>query len=208
MSAWVTSVVIPIGVSMATTLVVGLTFGPRLAARNKRVQAAHDDRDQFNDRVVDILALCSNLQTVTVSEDLPEDLRMKVEIERARWVGQIDETTIWLVDHWQRFALTYAGTAGVRSMASEYVMAARGVWLSDRSLADRVRLLKELTEPIQAIYFAYRWRAVRRVVRERAWFRKVIDSLAEDVRQSVPSADPAVQELPGSQASVEQGQGT
>src|SRR5215510_9506570 len=59
MSIWVTSILLPIGVSMATAVLTGLTVGPRLAARGKRIQAAHDSRDRFGDSVLDILALCA-----------------------------------------------------------------------------------------------------------------------------------------------------
>ena len=73
MLVWVTSVVIPVGVSLATSVVYGVTVGPRLAARNKRVQAAHDCRDQLNEAVLDLLALCSNLE---------------IEPFRALWAGE------------------------------------------------------------------------------------------------------------------------
>lgn len=177
MSIWVTSVVIPVGVSLATSTLYGVTLGPRLAARNKRVQAAHDCRDQLNEAVLDVLALCSNLETVAVPSDLPDEALGRLLAERERWVSQIDERTVWLVDHWQRFALTYVGLAGMRNILAEYVMVARGVWLSGRSLEERVRLLRELTEPVQGLYFTARWRMVTRIVRERARLRRALDHL-------------------------------
>jgi len=138
------------------------------------------------------------LETVKVPEDLPDDLLAKLLAERERWVGQIDERTVWLVDHWQRFALTYVGLAGVRSVLAEYAMVARGVWLSGRSLEERVRLLKELTEPIQNLYFTARWRMVTSVFHERARLRKALDSLAEGGEQPGSSAPEQARELPRS----------
>jgi len=186
MSVWLTSVVVPVGVSVGASVVTQLTVGPRLAARGKRIQAANDWRDQFNDRVVDILALCGNLQTVTHSPDLPGEARSRLEGERDRWVGQIDEITAWMVDHWQGFALTYLGVAGVRDLVGEYVMVSRGVWLSGRDLDERVRLLKELTEPVQTIFFASRWRVFAVVGRERVRLRELLRSLSESSPPTAP----------------------
>jgi hypothetical protein len=45
MATWVTSVIIPIGVTIAAFIITNLTVGPRLAARGKRIQAANDARD-------------------------------------------------------------------------------------------------------------------------------------------------------------------
>ncbi len=66
---------------MATAVLIGLTAGPRLAARGKRIQAAHDSRDRFGESVLDILALCSNLEKVHVQSevrDLSGLVRFKV----------------------------------------------------------------------------------------------------------------------------------
>jgi hypothetical protein len=126
----------------------------------RRTLQANDWRDQFNDRVVDILALCGNLEAVPQSPGSGGQVGAKVQAERDRWVRQIDEITAWMVDHWQGFALTYLGAAGIRGLLTEYVMVARGVWISGRDLDERVRLLKELTEPVQTIFFASRWRVV------------------------------------------------
>jgi hypothetical protein len=180
MSIWVSGVLLPIGVSVATTLVTGLTVGPRLAARGKRIQAAHDSRDRFGDAVLDILALCGNLEATDIRPDAAEPLSPKVQAERDRWLSQIDETTGWLVDHWQQFALTYRGANGIRNLVAEYVMTARGVWLSDRPLDVRIRLLMGLTEPVQTIYFASRWRVVKDLRDEMARLRAMLDSADGD----------------------------
>jgi hypothetical protein len=155
---WVTSVLLPIGVSAATVAAIGLTVGPRLAARGKRIQAAYDSRDRFGDSVLDILALCKNLETVPLSSEITDPFRSRLQGERDRWLSQVDEITTWLVDHWQRVALGYARPMGIRNLVVRYVAAGRGLWLSDRPLEERVRLLRELTEHVQIIYFARRLR--------------------------------------------------
>ena len=177
MSIWVSSVLVPIGVSLATGVLTALTVGPRLAARGKRIQAAHDSRDRFGDSVLDILALCANLEKVQIESDLPDSLRSRVQGERDRWIGQIGETTTWLVDHWQRFALGYSKRLDLLNLVARYVTAARGLWLSDLPLDQRVRMLRELTEHVQNIYFTRRWRVVTTIRQEITELRTKLDLL-------------------------------
>jgi hypothetical protein len=198
MSIWVNSVLLPIGVSLATGVLIGLTVGPRLAARGKRIQAAHDSRDRFGDSVLDILTLCTNLERVQVGSELPEPLRSRLQGERDRWLSQIDETTTWLVDHWQRFALGYTKRMDVMNLVVRYVAAARGLWLSDRPLDDRVRMLRELTEHVQTIYFTRRWRVITTVPQEITKLRTKLDilngkTLLEPGGEIHTSSDPDIQ---------------
>jgi hypothetical protein len=190
MSIWVTSVLLPIGVAVATTVLIGLTVGPRLAARGKRIQAAHDSRDRFGDSVLDILALCSDLEKVRIQPETTDPLRSRLQGERDRWLSQVDERTIWLVDHWQWFALGYSKRMDVRNLVARYVADARGLWLSDRPLEERVRMLRELTEHIQAIYFARRWRAAMAVPREIIRLRAKLDILEGNASPDSLASDP------------------
>lgn len=176
MSTWLSSVVLPISVSVATVIVLGLTVGPRLAARAKRIQTALESRDHFGDSILDILALCGNLEKVIIPPDVADPLRSRLQAERDRWLTQIDEITTWLLDHWQRVALGYAGAMGVRDLVMRYVADARGLWLSDRPLQEHVRMLREITEPVQTIYFARRWRVVTSIPGEINRLRAKLDS--------------------------------
>jgi hypothetical protein len=177
MPFWTSSVAIPMLVSIAGTIVTGLTFGPRLAARGKRIQAVHDSRDRFNDSVLNILAMTTNLESTPIPAETDGTTRSKLQDERNRWLTQIDETTAWLADHWQHIALTYAGTLELRGLVARYIGTARGLWLSGRPLDERVRMLRELTEPVQTIYFARRWRVVTQVPHEKARLTMMIDTL-------------------------------
>jgi hypothetical protein len=190
MSIWVTLVLLPIGVSVATAVLIGLTVGPRLAARGKRIQAAHDSRDRFGDSVLDILALCSDLEKVHVRSDITDPLRSRLQGERDRWLSQIDERTIWLVDHWRRFVLGYSKRMDVRNLVARYVADARGLWLSDRPLEERVRMLRELTEHIQTIYFARRWRASTAMPQEIIRLRTKLDILEGNTSPTSLASDP------------------
>jgi hypothetical protein len=190
MSMWVTSVLLPIAVSLATAILAGLTVGPRLAARSKRIQTAYDSRDRFGDSVLDILALCSNLEKVHVQSEITDPLRSRLQGERDRWLDQLDETTTWLVDHWQRFALGYLRRKNVRNLVVRYVADARGLWLSDRPLDERVRMLRELTEHIQTIHFARRWRAITAVPEEVRHLRMKLDILEGNAPSTPLASDP------------------
>ena len=175
MSTWITSVMVPIGLSVATTIVTGLTVGPRLAARAKRIQTAYDSRDLFGESVLNILAQCSNLEHVIIPPDVGDPLRTRLQSERDRWISQIDDATIWLVDHWQQCALGYLNLRGMSDLVSHYVADARGLWLSDRPIEERARMLRELTEPVQTIYFARRWRVVGSLAGEVSRLRTMLD---------------------------------
>ena len=161
-----TSVLLPIAASTATAVMIGLTVGPRLAARSKRIQTAYDSRDRFGDSVLDILKLCTNLENVHVDSEITDPPRSRLQDEQGRWMSQIDEITTWLADHWQRFALGYTRRMDLHNLAIRYVGAGRGLWLSDRPLDEQVRMLRELTEHIHTIYFARRWRVIKTVPEE------------------------------------------
>ncbi len=71
----------------------------------------------------------------------------------------------------------------------EYVACARGVWLSDRPLAERVRLLREMTEPVQTIYFERRWKAVGEIPTAKSRLRATLDGIknSEQANSLLPS---------------------
>jgi hypothetical protein len=85
--------------------------------------------------------------------------------------------TTWLIDHWQRVALGYVGRMGVGELVTRYIADARGLWLSDRPMDERVRMLRELTEHIQTIYFARRWRVMTALPQEIDRLRMKLDIL-------------------------------
>jgi len=164
--------------------------GTKTCRPGKRLQAAYDSRDRFGDSVLDILALCANLEKAHVQSGIKDPLRSRLQDERDRWLGQIDETTTWLVDHWQRFVLGYLGRRDVRNLLVRYVADARGLWLSDRPLEERVRMLKELTEHIQTIYFERRWRVLTAVPQEISHLRMKLDILEGNAPPTSLASDP------------------
>src|SRR5437588_7871443 len=67
-----------------------------------------------------------------------------------------------------------------------YGTAGRGLWLSDRPLEERVRMLRDLTEHVQIIYFSRRRRAMTAVPQERARLRIKLDILEGNARPTAP----------------------
>ena len=186
MAVWMHSVVLPVGISLVTTVLVSLTVGPRLAARSKRIQAVHDSRDHFSDCVLDILAVCGNLQNVINDPSVGDEFGSRLQEERKRWEGQIDEATAWLADHWQRFALSYLGSLDLRELIVKYVASARGIWLSNRPLDQRVQMLKEMTEPVQTIFFARRWRVISSIPKETDRLRAMLAKFSLEGSDETP----------------------
>jgi hypothetical protein len=193
MATWVHSVIIPVGVAIATVIITSLTVGPRLAARGKRIQADHDARDQFRNSILDLLALCANLEQVTISDTFEEPRRSRLQAERDRWETQIREITIWLIDHWQRYALGYVRIAGIPNLTTRYVFAVWGIWISTRPLDIRVGMLKDLTEQMFTVVLRRRWHAgAIRLAAHR--LRRMLDDLENSAAAEQPeeaSQDPA-----------------
>jgi hypothetical protein len=75
---------------------------------------------------------------------------------------------------------------GIGNLVVRYVAAGRGLWLSNRPLEDRVRMLRELTEHIQTIYFARRWRVMTTVPQAITWLRMKLDILEGNTPPTEP----------------------
>ncbi len=91
------------------------------------------------------------------------------------------------MDHWQRVALGYARRMDIGDLV-RYVADGRGLWLSDRPLEERVRMLRELTEHVQKIYFERRWRVVTAVPQDRARLREKLDILEGNAPPTAPES--------------------
>ena len=140
----------PVVINVASAGLValgGYVFKKRTAIYLGGIQKAAEARRECGKRVLDILALCSNLEGVSAEYSL-------LQGERERWISQLDEATRWLADNWQWFALTYVKAFGLGKLTAEYAGAVRGEWLSDHPLEQRVHRIRELTALVQSIYFA------------------------------------------------------
>jgi hypothetical protein len=189
MTSWTSTILIAVGTSLATTTGVDLTVGPRLAARSARIQANHADRDQFGQHVITIIARCPALEAWSLPAGLSAELRARLEAEHDRMVAQVEEATVWLADNILRYALGYVGTLGLRDLVGRYAAEGRGLWLSERPEAERARMLREVSEPVQTIFFARRWRVALSIRSERRRLTGMLDIL-NPPRASVPPPAP------------------
>jgi hypothetical protein len=167
-----------IGVAAVTSVVVAaatqLTVGTRLQARSIRILQAHGYRDKFSEHLLLIIASCSRLENFEVPDDFTPALAQAMEAERKRWVISVDSSTEFLIDNIETFALGYTGVGGLRSLATEYAITARFIWISERPLLRKVDLLKRMSDPIQTIFFAPFHRRLN-IGKHMAAFRRVVD---------------------------------
>ncbi|MGW7320129.1 hypothetical protein [Streptomyces sp. NPDC054865] len=154
--------------AVVTSVAVGLLVTPRLEARKRRIQEVHTARDTFSSSVLIVLSSCARLRDF----QLPPDgdpattgvVRARLESERVRWLQQLDDATLWMVDHMETFALSWPSTK-LRSLAARYVVTSRMTMLSDRDEMAKIELLLELTAPIQGIFFTRWWHRARHLHR-------------------------------------------
>ena len=152
----------PTAVNIASAGLValgGYTFKKRTAFYLGGIQEAAEARRECGKQVLDILALCKDLEGTSATDGTYSP---SLQGERERWIGQLDEATRWLADNWQLFALTYVKVLGLGKLMAEYAGAVRGEWLSNHLLEQRVHRIWELTALVQDIYFAGGLRSARR----------------------------------------------
>ena len=172
---------IPIGVSIATVVATSLTIGPWLAARGRRIEAANDAYDKFSDSILDLLALCANLQRLTIPMVREGPLMPALQAERDRWEAQIGEITTWLVDHWQRYTAGYR-TLQERETIPRTVAVMRLIWTEDKPLEERIRTLEIFTSATYRAWVKPSWRKWRPVAKPREVHRLsgLLDTFEKD----------------------------
>ncbi|MEU0031995.1 hypothetical protein [Streptomyces sp. NPDC006335] len=163
--------------AVVTTLVVGLFVTPRMEARKKRLGEVHTARDTFGANMLRIISACSLLQRFELpAADDPgwtPVMRERLTGERKRWLQQLDEATVWLLDN----AATYAGSwpnARIIRFAIDYAGHARAVVLSEREEATKAELLLALTAPVQRQFFGWPWSRARHVLADHRAFAETV----------------------------------
>lgn len=179
MSSWPTTVPVAVATSFVTTATLALTVGPRLEARNRRIQAAHISRDKFSENVLVILSSCARLQAIQIPSEATPAVRDALREERRRCHEQLDEATAWLADHLHAYALGYVGALGLRKMLIDYAAVTRFIFISPRQEADKLQLIEELTGYVQDIFFARLSARVRQLNDARRQLRTRLDTFRE-----------------------------
>lgn len=167
--------------AIITTVAVQYLFAPRLAARSIRILNAHSERDKFTNGIHSLSVSVGRLQVSKTSGEMTDAMREKFEHERKRWIDQIDKITEMFMDNFENMAGGYLNLNGPRGMnmmviATEYCLLARMIWISERDLDDRLRCLKEISEPIQRIYAGHAWKKFH-LARDIATFNKLKNDL-------------------------------
>ena len=149
---WMKTVIIAVVTAVVTTYAVS-RFAPRLEARSVRIKAAWAARDTFSGHLLTILSATGRLEELPAEMDEP--LRSRMERERSRWEEQVDESTRYLIDHAEQYVLTYPSKPlDLHGLLIGFVVAARGLWLSEQSVQVRARRIRELAAPVHGIFIA------------------------------------------------------
>lgn len=180
-NAGVSTLIIAVLTSLLTTIATGILVGPRLEARNRRLQEAFKARERFGNSVFDLLTNTNRLLAIQVPEDANRGLSRSLRAERARWITKIDQATMHLIDETEHFALGYGPGLGIRELAAAFATHSRAVWVSERSLEKRLQLLHEMASHAQSIYFTAWWRK-RGMLQSVAALRQLIEDASEHRR--------------------------
>jgi hypothetical protein len=163
------------------------TVVPRINAHIAERTAAFEERRQFTRRIVGILGMCGRLQDDSMPED--EQIAARLKQERERWLGLLDQHTIWLADNLEWYALGWP-KRGVRNLPSYsalsglYAAGCRKVMLSNRTESEKVELLNQLSTHAHAIFCGRHrpWRVVA-FVDEVTKLDRLLATLGADTRQ-------------------------
>jgi hypothetical protein len=160
MSTFVT-VLVAAGTAVVVTAAGELTVKPGLAARAKRLQTRNDYRDRFEETVNMLLITCRMLQKPTPA-GITDEHRQQVEVERERWLRQVDEHTTWLVDNQLQVAVGFFQFPVLGQLAARYAVACREQWLAQAPLDERLRVLNELSNICIPAFFGSRFQNPKR----------------------------------------------
>ncbi|MGW4441906.1 hypothetical protein [Streptomyces sp. NPDC004682] len=102
------TLVLALVTSLVTTVGTGWLVAPRLESRKRRIGELHQARDKFLASMLRIVAAAGRLR----AEEEPalgdpgwtDVMRDRVRAERARWMAQLDESTVWMVDNLESYA--------------------------------------------------------------------------------------------------------
>jgi len=152
-----------IGSALAAGIVsvlVEYAVKPRLEARKERILAAHRDRQRLHDRLIAIGIAAARLNRDRLPGDTRAEVRQALRGEDQRALTTIDEQTRDLVDDLGHAAGTYAWR--IKDLVVGYAALVRGWSLSERTAAEKGRLIAEVTTPMIGYLAGSGWRPFRR----------------------------------------------
>ncbi|MFD9033269.1 hypothetical protein ACFVZW_19270 [Streptomyces sp. NPDC059567] len=171
------TVLVAAATAVVTAFAVGMLATPRMEARKKRLGDVHAARDTFSASMTRIVSACSLLQRIpTPAADDPDwtpVMRERLQAERNRWLQQLDDATVWLIDNMATYAGSYPASH-LTQFAVEYAGNARMVVLSEREETTKVELLLALTVPVQRQFFGWPWSRARHMIADRQVFGETV----------------------------------
>ena len=189
---WMKTVVIAVVTALGTTFAVS-RFAPRLEARSVRIKTAWTARDTFSGHILTILSATARLENLN-PEEAAEPLRGRMQGECDRWDGQVEESTRYLIDHAEQYVLTYPSKPmDLHQLLIGFVIAARGVWLSEQPVGERARRVHELAAPVQDIFFAKTTHRLRHLADD----RRRLQELLREINEPDPAPAPALDDAQG-----------
>ncbi|SEQ88256.1 hypothetical protein SAMN04487983_10093 [Streptomyces sp. yr375] len=185
---WMKTMLIAVITAMVTTFALS-RFAPRLEARSVRIKAAWAARDAFSGHLLTILSATARLENVNPDET-DEPLRGRMQGECDRWASQVEESTRYLIDHAEQYVLTYPSRPlDLHGLMTGFVVAARGVWLSELPLQERARRVGALAAPVQGIFFTKKSYRVLHLADDRQRLRELLRAVNEPTPPLAPAAD-------------------
>jgi len=147
---------------------------PRLEARKEELLELHRRRRELKAMLLKIMTL-SAMWAPYAAGGASE---LNAEMDRA--MGQLDDMTRQLFDDVEWYAGTFSplmvkGSPPLRDLVIRYIFSARAAYLSEMPREDMLRVLGEMSEPLQ-VGLAGRWPVTR--ARAIAGLPQVLDKLA------------------------------
>ncbi|MER6399341.1 hypothetical protein ABT263_25335 [Kitasatospora sp. NPDC001603] len=170
-----------------TTLVMSRVT-PRTERWGGRYKRAQAGRDALRTALETILVASGRLAVERRADGTGYADRLAGEWDR--WRGQLDSATCTLIDGGE-FALTYSHRQRIQEQLSGFIVLVRAVWLCDRPETERLRLVRELTEPAYQVFFPSRLHPLRfAAARER--LDAALGTAQTAVALDVPTSEPAI----------------
>lgn len=174
------TILVAIITAMLTSLATETLISPRLEARKRRIQAAHESRDEFTRAIFDLLTYTSRLKNLSLSAEGSTSVYNKLAAERHRWTQHVGAITEDLIDDGFGGTMTYPGWLG--RLAGEFAATCRLVWLSERPMPRKIELLNDLAEHAQGLYATAIWRRPWEKPQHKEALQRVIAAAIENTR--------------------------
>ncbi|MFE1923431.1 hypothetical protein ACFW91_12775 [Streptomyces asoensis] len=158
MPNWLIALLVAVVTALATTLVSSVTILPRLEARNRKIQAGHQDRERFGQAVLTVLTCSARLTNLVIPDDASPVVREALIGEGERWRQKIDAATKDLADSIAPLSYIWF----LKDVALRFALVSRLVWISERSESAKLSVLLELSGSVQGLFFAAWWRRPKR----------------------------------------------